>query len=162
MRANLDSLNREILNHLDQNGIAVFKSYPRTQDLGSDAIYWDTDGHPDYREFVASAVAAGIRLITVYRREFSPDLLEDALQQLAESSLDRDTRRSIEARFRELRAYEGFVCQIELSFGHAQRTYIFDQTTEWYDEMTELLEQIEDSFHTSGNENPLTGYYSNN
>ncbi|MEO8096763.1 MAG: hypothetical protein ABI811_03620 [Acidobacteriota bacterium] len=162
MRVNLDSLGREILAHLEERGIAVFKSYPRTQELGSDAIYWDTADHPDYREFIAAAVTAGIRLVTLYRREFSPEIIDDAMQQLAESSLDRDTRRSIEGRLRELRAYEGFICQIELSFGHAQRTYIFDQSTEWYDEMTELLEQIEDSFHTSGNENPLTGYYSNN
>jgi hypothetical protein len=62
-------------------------------------------------------------------------------------------------------AYEGFTCQIELSFDHAQRVYIFDLRTEWFDDLSELIERIQESFHDDdeGTESPLGGgYYSNN
>jgi hypothetical protein len=59
-------------------------------------------------------------------------------------------------------AYEGFTCQIELSFDHAQRTYVFEVRTDWFDELNDLVERIEDSYQDEGDENPLSGYYSNN
>jgi len=61
-----------------------------------------------------------------------------------------------------MQAYEGFTCQIELSFGHAQRTYVFEVRTDWFDELNDLVERIEYSCQDEGDENPLSGYYSNN
>jgi hypothetical protein len=61
-----------------------------------------------------------------------------------------------------MRAYEGFTCQIELSFDHAQRTYVFEVRTDWFDEMNDLVDRIEGFYQDEGDENPLSGYYSNN
>ena len=109
-----------------------------------------------------AAGAAGARLMTIYSREFSADVIDDALAQLADAHMEREERRIVEGRLKDFRAYEGFVCQLELSFAEGQRTYIFDQPTEWYEEMEQLVEQVEDSFNGAVDENPLGGYFSNN
>jgi hypothetical protein len=162
MSVNLDKLVREIIGHLQDRGLVVFKCYPRSPELLSDAIYWDVVTAPGYREFIAAAEAVGARIITLFAREFSPDMIDDALERLAATGIDRDGRRSIEARMRELGAYEGYICEIELSFSHDGRTYIYDQATPWYEEMHELLEEIESSQRTVDQDRPLGGYYSNN
>ena len=162
MKANLDQLRREVLAHLEATGMTIFKSYPRGMELSSEAIYWDSETYPDFREFVATAQSVGARMMTVFSREFSSDEVDQALETLAESSMNRDERRSVEKRLKELRAYEGFVCQIELSFADQQRTYIFDQPTDWYEELEQLVEEIESSFGAPIDDAPLGGYYSNN
>lgn len=162
MKANLDHLRREVLSHLEENGFAIFKSYPRGPELGSDAVYWDSERYPDFREFVATARSVNVKMMTIFSREFSTETIDDALEQLAEANLDRDDRRIIEGRLKDFRAYEGFVCELELSFSDGSRTYIFDQPTEWYEEMEQLVDQIEESFGTSVDETPLGGYFSNN
>jgi hypothetical protein len=164
MKLNLESLRAEIEQHLDSRGIVVFQSFPRTGDTGS-AVFWDTERRPDFREFVAAAEAAGSRLMTVYAREFSAEMVDDALDQLGDSKLDRDDRRTIEARLREMGAYNGFICQIELSFDHGQRVYIFDLRTDWFDNLSELIDRIQDTYDDDeeDDDGPLGGgYFSNN
>ena len=164
MRPNLDTLRHEIEQHLESRGMAVFRSIPRSDSDGAPmgAVFWDSQNHPDYREFVEAACAAGVRLITLFARELTSDIVENALAHLSDADLERDERRALETRLHELQAYEGFTCQIELSFDHAQRTYIFEVRTEWFDELNDLMEQIEYSYQDEGDENPLSGYYSNN
>ena len=164
MRPNLDTLRHEIEQHLESRGLAVFRSYPRSESDRSpgEAIQWDSQNHPDYREFVEAANAAGVRLVTLYARVLTSDVIENALVQLADTDLDRDERRALDTRLNEIRAYEGFTCQIELSFDHAQRTYVFEVRTDWFDELNDLIERIEYSYQDEGDENPLSGYYSNN
>lgn len=164
MRPNLDTLSREVQQHLESRGMAVFRSYPRVDSETSlaGAVIWDSENHPDYREFVEAAWAAGVRMVTLYTREFTSDIVEGALIHLSDTELERDERRTLEARLNEMRAYEGFTCQIELSFDHAQRTYVFEARTDWFDELNDLMERIEDSYQDEEDENPLSGYYSNN
>jgi hypothetical protein len=162
MKANLEQLRQEAVDHLKERGLVVFKSLPHSRELASETVYWDSESYPDFREFIAAAEAAGVRLISVCGLEFHAEVIDDALEQLETASLDRDVRRSIESRLRELKGYEGFICEVELSFSHDARTYVFAQSTPWYDEAGDLLEQIEDAFEPS-EENPMGGgYYSNN
>jgi hypothetical protein len=164
MRPNLDTLRGEIQQHLEARGMAVFRSYPRGDSESSltGAVYWDSENHPDYREFVEAAWAAGVRMVCLYAREFTSDMVENALIQLSDTDLERDERRAVDARLNEMRAYEGFTCQIELSFDHAQRTYVFEVRTDWFDELNDLVQRIDESYQDEGDENPLSGYYSNN
>jgi hypothetical protein len=161
MRANLQGLCREVSEHLAERQLAIFRSYPRSADVGSDAIYWDVDQHPDFREFIDAATTAGARMITFYSRQFSTDILDRALERLEQSAMDRAKRRALERDLTEMRPYEGFICQVELSFTDGHRTYIFDQATPWYDEMMDLIDQIEET-DPAEDDNPLAGYYSNN
>ncbi len=142
----------------------MFWSYPRGDSENSltGAVYWDAENHPDYREFVEAACAAGVRLITLHARELTPDVVETALAHLAEAEMERDDRRTFDARLNEMRGYEGFTGQIEMSFDYAQRTYVFEIRTDWFEELNDLVERIEYSYQDEEDENPLTGYYSNN
>lgn len=162
MKSNLEHLRREVVAYLEDRGLVVFKSYPRSSESLSDLIYWDSTTYNDFREFVHAAEAAGAKLVTVFSREFSADVLEEAIEHLGETSLTREDRRRVESRMRDLRAYEGFVCEIELAFSHGGQTYVFDQVTSWYEEVTELLEEVEDAYEAPLDDAPLGGYYSNN
>jgi vacuolar-type H+-ATPase subunit I/STV1 len=164
MRPNLDTLRHEIEQHLESRGLAVFRSFPRAEAERSltEAVYWDSENHPDYKEFVEAACAVGVRLVTLYARELTPDIVENAMAQLSDTDLEREERRTLDARLHEMQAYEGFTCQIELSFDHAQRTYVFEVRTDRFDELNHLVERIEYSYQDEGDENPLSGYYSNN
>jgi hypothetical protein len=68
--------------HLEEQGFVVFKSYPRGMDLGSEAIYWDSETYPDYREFVAAAKSVGAHMMTIFSRTFSADAVDEALETL--------------------------------------------------------------------------------
>jgi len=156
---NLERLRSEMLEHLKANGIVVFHSLPRAESDFS-TINWDTEAHPDFREFVAAATAAGAGMLTLHSRDFSAAMIEDLVERLSDAAIERDERRAIESRLRELRAYDGFTCELELSFDHGERVYVFEQRTEWYEDLLDLMDQVDDVFDVD--ENPLGGYLSNN
>ena len=152
----------EIQAYLESRGLAVFHGFPRTFDDVA-AVYWNTTDHADYREFLATAEAAGVKLVTLYANEFNETLIDDALDRLEDPDVPREDRRPIEKRLRELRAYAGFTCQIELSFDLAPRVYVFDLRTEWFEELSDLLDSIEDALEEEQfGEEPPSGYFSQN
>jgi hypothetical protein len=144
--------------------MVLFHGYPRGGDPTS-SVYWDTERHPDFRAFLAAAEAAGVRMITLHAREMEEDLVDDALDQLSEASaLDREERRAIELRLKEMRGYCGFTCQIELSFDVAPRVYIFDLRTEWFDDLNDLTDRIEEAYRQNADSGDTLGggYFSRN
>jgi hypothetical protein len=164
MPSNLDRFRLEIEEHLHSRGIVIFQSFPRSGEPGS-PVYWDTDRHPDFHEFLAAAEAAGARLVTMFSRELEAEMIDDAMEQLGESEIDREERRAMEARLKEIRGYTGFTCQIELSFDLASRVYIFDLRTDWFDDLNDLIDRIDETFHDEDEgDAPLTGgsYFSRN
>jgi hypothetical protein len=160
VKTNLADIRDEIQHHLDSRKIAVFQGAQQPHD--SNAVFWDTDQNPDYRAFLAAAETAGARLVTLYATEFDEAVIDDALERLDDPTLPRDERRRIEKRLRELRAYSGFTCQIELSFDLAPRVYVFDLRTEWFRELSDLLAVIDDAFEDELDEEPPGGYFSQN
>jgi hypothetical protein len=159
MKLNLDTLRSEIQEYLDSRGIAVFHGFTRAQEIP--AVFWDTAGHPDYRDFLAVAEKAGVRLITMFVNEFSDQLIEEAEQRL--DALPHEGRREIETQLRQMRGYAGLICQIELSFDLAPRVYIFDLHTDWYEDLNDVLDQIDEAEEDAPEENPLGGgYFSKN
>lgn len=162
MRLNLEALHSEIQDHLASRGMGVFYSHPRSDETPS-PVFWDTAAYPDYRLFLAAAEAAGARLMTFCTLEFDGDLIDDAVDRLENSDLPQDERRIAELRLREMLGYAGFTCQIELSFDLGPRVYVFDLRTEWFDELNDLLENMDDSYSGEHEEDePLGGYYSKN
>jgi hypothetical protein len=162
VKANLDAMRTEIQTYLESRGLAVFHGFPRTFD-NSAAVYWNTVDHADYRVFLKAAEAAGVKLVTLYANEFDENLIDDALERMDDPALPREERRGIEKRLRELRAFAGFTCQIELSFDLAPRVYVFDLRTEWFEELNELLHAIDDAFdQDEPAEEPPSGYFSQN
>ena len=164
MKPNLDTLKHEIEEHLVREGMAVFYGYSRLTDQPP-IVYWNTDEHPDYKLFVGAAKAAGAQMIVFHHREFTPDEIDDATDRLQTCDLPRDEYHKIERRIEELRAYEGFTCAIELSFDAGHRIYVFDLRTSWYEDLTDMLDDLEildSDVAAEDDEGPIGGFFSKN
>src|SRR6204780_4058411 len=142
MKPTLDILKPEIEQYLEETGLAVFYGYSRPLETAP-AVYWDCDQYPDYRLFVQSARAAGAKLIVFHQREFFPEQVDEAIERLHACELPAQDSRQFEERLNELRAHEGSVCAIELSFDYQGRVFLFDLRTEWFEEFADRLDEIQ-------------------
>jgi len=159
---NLDTLKTEIEQHLESAGFAVFHGCSRDNDNGS-LVYWDCERYPDYRAFLEAAKAAGVKIVVLHHRELPADEIDEAIDRLGSCDLPREENRSVERRLAELRVYEGFTCVLELSFDHQGITFLYDLHTEWYDELTDIVSDLQ--LMSSGPDDdstPMSGYFSKN
>jgi hypothetical protein len=163
MRQNLDVLKTEIREFLETHNFVVFHGHSRALD-SLPIVFWDTHSHPEYKDFLKAAEAVGAKLVVLHTREFSSDFVDNALDRLEDSELVVDDRRTVERRMREMRAYDGFTCVLELSFDFGGRAYLFDLRTEWYDEFSDLLDDIDAALpdEEEEDEGPIGGYFSKN
>jgi hypothetical protein len=160
---NLDTLKREILEYLDSREFAVFRSSPGGLE-GIPMVLWDAEKHPDYQMFLEVARKSGIKLIMFASREFDAEDLDDLMEQLEACGLTREEHRDYESRLRELRAYEGVTCSLELAFDHNSRLYVYEVQPDWYEEYLGVEEEIMTRL-TEGDTDPddsLGGYFSKN
>ena len=164
MKPNLDLLKTEIPEELERRGLTLFPGFTRVLDQTT-MVFWNTDRKPDYTAFLEVAQKLGVKVVVLYDREFSAEVVEDGLERLEESDLPREEQRAYERRLREMRVYDGFTCSIELSFDVNGIVYIFDLRTDWFDEMNEILDDIDSSMPDGGDEDddgPIGGYFSKN
>jgi hypothetical protein len=159
----LETLRTEIEGYLEESGIPVFRGYRRVMDSPAQ-VYWDTEKHADFREFVEAGRRAGARLIVFAQEAFSLDEIDEALDQLEDSGLAREEKHTYEKRLRELQAYEGFTCSLELSFDLEGRAYLFELRTAWYQSLRDILAELELSAEQEEDEDggPIPGYFSRN
>jgi hypothetical protein len=160
---NLDALKREILEYLDSKEFAVFRSSPGGLE-GIPMVLWDAEKHPDYQMFLEVARKSGIRLIMFASREFEAEDLDDLLEQLSACGLTREEQRDYESRLRELRAYEGVTCSLELAFDHNSRLYVYEVQPDWYEEYLGVEEEIMTRLtdDETDQDDSLGGYFSKN
>jgi hypothetical protein len=162
MKPNLDTLKTEIEQYLEESGLAVFYGYSRALE-SMPAIYWDCDQYPDYKLFIKAAQTAGAKLIVFHQREFSAEQVDDAIEQLAGCDMPREEYHELERRLNDMRIYDGFVCAVELSFDHEGRVFLFDLRTEWYEELSDILDEIHIMDAESDDEDTsMGGYFSKN
>lgn len=163
MKPNLDTLQTEIEHHLEETGLAVFYGYSRGLE-SVQGVYWDCDQYPDYKLFVKAAQTAGVKVIILHQREFSADQLDEALEQLAGCDMPREEYHELERRLNDMRVYSSFVCAIELSFDHNGRVFVFDLRTDWYEELSDILDEIQimDAESDDDSDTPISGYFSKN
>lgn len=163
MKPNLDSLKQEIQEYLEGEGFAIFYGHSRIMD-SLPLVYWNCDEHPDYKQFVKAAKTAGAQLMVYHPSALTSDVVEDALERLETIEMPREEYRKLERRLKEMRVYEGFTCEIELSFEVASRIYVYDLRTEWYEELTDLMDDLEilGGDLADEDEEPLGGYFSKN
>ena len=90
--------------------------------------------------------------------------MDDALERLNACQLPSQESRSYEERLSEMRAHEGSVCAIELSFDHQGRVFLFDLRTEWFDEFSNTPDEIQllTAEPDHGDDSPISGYFSKN
>jgi hypothetical protein len=163
MAADLETLRADIQAYLDDSGLAVFHGYDQTIDTMAH-ISWDTQAHPNFREFLGAGQKAGVKLFVFHHEAFSLDRVDEALDQLEETDFTRDQKRSYETRLRQFQAYDGFTCSLELSFSLENRVYVYAMHTDWYENLTDMVAEIEATFHDEDDEDegPIAGYFSKN
>lgn len=165
MKLNLDALKTEIQEYLEGEGFSIFHGFSRMMQSQS-LVLWDSERYPDYKPFVQTAKTAGAKIMILNEREFSSDIVDDALEQLEVSDLPMEDQRTIERRLKEMRVYEGFTCSLELSYDYQGRIFLFDLQTDWYEDFSSLLEDLEffeaDDQDVDENEGPIGGYFSKN
>lgn len=162
MATDLESLRAEIDSCLQKSSLATFYGFATFSE--SETIYWDVARHPDFRFFLQSAEKAGVRLVVFNQEQFSLDEIDSGTEQLEESNLSREDKRSIENRIRELQKFEGFTARLELSFCLENRNYVFQIQADWYRDWDDLMSQIEaaaDDTEDLGDDS-LSGYFSAN
>jgi hypothetical protein len=163
MATDLETLRIEMQGYLEDVGLAVFHGLRRIADSPAQ-VYWDTERHADFREFVEAGRKAGAKLIVFAHEAFSLDEIDEALDQLEDSRLGREEKQVFEKRLRELQAYEGFTCSLELSFDLENRVYLFELQTAWYQSLRDILAELELSAEQEEDEDegPMPGYFSRN
>jgi hypothetical protein len=163
MNLNLDELKTEVLQHLESQGFVVFHGYARLSDSDS-FVAWDVERQPDYRQFLETAKNAGVKLIVYHWREFSRTHVDEAAERLQDCDFSLEEQRNLERRLRDLRAYEGFTCALELSFDFQARVYLFNLRAEWYEDYLDLLEEIGGGLPEDEDEedDSIGGFYSRN
>ena len=162
MKPNLDKLKPEIEGYVEQSGLVLFYGYARSGD-SLPAVHWDCDQYPDFHMFVNAAQAAGAKVLVFHQRQFFAEQIEDARDRLAECDLSAEDARDIERRLDELRVHEGSVCAIELSFDHQGRVFLFELETDWYQELSEILDEIQLlTADSRDDDTPMSGYFSRN
>lgn len=165
MTQNLDTLKKEVLEYLDGQGLAVFHGF--VAELHDQRlVLWDVERIPDFRPFVACAIRTGVKLIVVNSRAFRREMVDDALAQVEDCDLPREEQRGIERRLKELRPFEGFTCAVELAFEHQSRFYVFDIRTEWYEELLDIMDRLDNAGPEvegdDGEDPSMGGYFSRN
>ncbi len=163
MAIDLDTLKSEVDQYLASSALTPFYGLPILPNDGL-MVYWDTRRQPDFRAFFKAGEAAGAKLMVVHEEQFSQDEIDDVVEQLAETNLDRDEKRAIENRLRELQKYEGFTSRVELSFCLGPHVYSFQVHAEWYRTWEDLVAEIDSYSEEMGDldDDSLPGYYSAN
>lgn len=163
MAIDLETLTAEIESYIQEVGIPVFYGHSRMLDLPVQ-VYWDIERRPDFRQFVDTGRMAGAKLIVFAHETFSLDEIDEALDELEDSRIGWEEKHTFEKRIRDLQAYEGFTCALELSFEIEGSVYVFQMRTEWYETLKDILTELEATSALEGDEDqgPMPGYFSKN
>jgi hypothetical protein len=165
MKLNLDGIKTEIESYLQKNDFVIFYGFARGGEIFE--VEWDTVHYPDYKLFLDAAKRLNVKMIVLHHREFSARTIDQALEEMDSEEYEFEDQRALEQRLREFRAYDGFTCTVEISFELENTVYRFELRADWYDEINEILEQLDlsgdDSDEFDEDEEPgLGGYYSKN
>ena len=163
MDLNLDTLKQEILEYLGSSGFAVFHGVVGGLD-GLPLVLWDTERHPDYQMFLEVAQKVGVKLVIFSSREFEGSEVDELIEHLDACELSRDEYREYESRLREIRAYEGVTCSLELSFDVNSRMHVYEVQPDWYEEFLGIEDEIVTRMTDEDIEedDSLGGYFSKN
>lgn len=162
MDVNLDTLKREILEYLEAESFTVFRSTPGGLE-GLPLVVWDSEQHPDYQMFLATAKQTGAKLILFATQEFDSSEIDEVLEELEHSDMERDERREFQSRLNEMRVFEGVTCSLEVAFDHHTHFYVYEVRPDWYEEYLNIGDEIAAHLpeHEHGDDS-LGGYFSNN
>lgn len=167
MATDLETLRGEVEKFVDESQITAFFGFAGPTTLPM--VFWDTRREPDFRAFVRTAERAGVRMIVIDRHNFLLDEIDDIREQIEESDLTREEKRSLERRISAVQKFEGFTSRLELTFILEGRLYIYHVEAEWYRMWEEIVDEVEaltggdtDEDEDDDGEGGMSGYFSAN
>jgi hypothetical protein len=164
MKLNLDALKTDILEQLRADGFVVFHGHCRNGQ-SRPVAYWDTARVPEFQSFLAAARQTGAKMVVFNQVQFFEGMVEDALEQLEECELPVEERRGYERRLREMSAFQGFTCALELSFDTEARSFVYEVQADWYSDFLRIVDDLDSYSHEGeeeGEKGSMGGYFSRN
>ena len=165
MAIDLEKTRVDIEAYLQERDIPVFFGYDQMTESPIH-VTWDTEKHPDFRDFVSSAASAGVKLMVFHAESFSESSVDEALEQLEVCDFSREEKRSYEKRLKALQGYEGFTSLISLSFTLDGRVYQFELHSDWHDTLEDIWMELDaasgEMSDEGASDGPVGGYFSNN
>jgi len=143
MKQDLETLRLELEEYLGTKPFTVFHGMSRAMEEFPNTVEWDSVTHPDFRGFLECAERLGVKVIVLHARRLSEVQIDEALEDLQDLEMPYEDRREYERRLKEIRMYTGFTCAVELSFDYEHHTYLYSRATEWYEEVMNMIEDIE-------------------
>jgi hypothetical protein len=143
IKPDLETLKTEIEDYLKTQEFAVFHGYPRLAEPAS-MVHWDSEEYPDFKSFLELSRQLDVRLMVFHHRRLSSDFIDQALEQLEVLDLPDDEYVEFGRRLREMRVFEGFTSAVELSFEYQSRIYFYTRRAEWYEELLDIADEIDD------------------
>lgn len=164
MKRDLKVLKTDIDEYLESEDFGIFHGFVRISDPTT-TMEWDVLQYPDFRQFLALAKRLGVAVIGFHHRELDPTFIDDLMDQLETGDLEDDVMVEMARRLQELRVYEGFTCSVDLTFWHEQRLNAFSQKADWYAELLEIADELDE--YSMGNdfleeENDMGQFFSRN
>jgi len=161
MPVDLESLRKEMEEYLAGTNLAVFRGLIGPAEMRH--VYWDISTELDFRPFLKAAEKSGVRLVVISHDSFLLDQIDDVRDELEQSSLSRDEKRSLELRIQELQKYEGFTSRLELSFTLEGCAYIYRIEADWYSTWEDIMAELDaNSDDEDMDDDSLSGYFSAN
>ncbi len=165
MAIDLEKTRVDVETYLQEKGIPVFFGYDQMTE-SMIHVSWDTDKHPDFRDFVGTAASAGVKLMVFHSESFSESSIDEALDQLEVCDFSREEKKNYEKRLKALQGYEGFTSLISLSYTLDGRVYQFELHSDWHDTLEDIWMELDaassDLADEEHGEGPVSGYFSNN
>ena len=164
MAIDLEKTRVDVEAYLLEKGMPIFFGYDQMTDSPVH-VSWDTERHPDFREFVTAAASAGVKLMVFHAESFSESSVDEALEQLEICDFTREEKRSYEKRLKALHGYDGFTSLISLSYTLDGRVYQFELRSEWHETLQDIwmeLDAASGDVPDEESDGPVGGYFSNN
>ena len=137
---NLAGLKDDMVAFIEGHGMRRFHGYASEDEV--QAIMWHSPDHSDgWKDFVELAKHCGAPFLTMHASTLERSDLDDLVQHLADSRFGGDDDAE-DARW--LRQHIGKVGFIQLGWAYQGSMFLYEASTEWYEQYQHLLEFSEE------------------
>ena len=138
---NLLALKDDMVAFIEGHGLRRLPGYV-TEDIPS--ILWESEGNPDaWKDFVEHAKAAGASFVTMSEVTLEKSDIAILLDQLRDQNFpDSEAPDIDDAEY--LVNHVGKLGYLQLGFAHQGVMFLFETSTEWYEQFQELIETVTD------------------
>jgi len=137
---NLIALKDDMVAFIAGHGLRRFNGYV-TEEVP--AVFFEDDDADSWKDFVEHAKASGVSFITMSEVTLEKADVAILLEQLREQSYPEADGIEIEEA-ESLVKHVGQLGYLQLGFAHQGVMFLFETSTEWYEQFQELIETVTD------------------